>query len=82
MLDQSGKILLINAMAERLFGYPRQELMGMDIVMNLIPERYRDLQRRYFLGFLGNPTISQSSFGVDLYGLRKDSSEFPMEMWS
>lgn len=80
VLDQSGKILLINGMAERLFGYPRQELMGMDIGMNLIPERYRDLQRRYFLGFLGNPTISQSSFGVDLYGLRKDSSEFPMEV--
>ncbi len=37
VLDQSGKILLINAMAERLFGYPREELMGMNITANLIP---------------------------------------------
>lgn len=80
VLDQSGKILLINAMAERLFGFPRQELVGTSIVNNLIPERHRDWQRRYILELLDNPAINQSSFGVDLYGQRKDGSEFPMEM--
>jgi PAS domain S-box-containing protein len=80
VLDQSGKILLINAMAERLFGYPREELMGMDIVTKLIPERHRERQRRYFVDFLENSETSQSSFGQDLYALRKDGSEFPMEV--
>ena len=80
VLDQSGKILLTNAMAERLFGYLRDELIGMDIGANLIPVRYREQQRRYFLEFLDDPSISQSSFGVDLYAMRKDGSEFPMEV--
>lgn len=80
VLDQSGKILLINAMAERLFGYPREELMGMDIAPTLIPVQRREQQWRYFLEFLDNPAINQSSFGVDLYAKRKDGSEFPMEV--
>ncbi len=80
VLDQSGKILLINAMAERLFGYPRQEMMGMDISVDLIPARYREQQRRYFFEFLENPSVIQSSFGVDLYARRKDGVEFPMEV--
>ncbi|HEX9090914.1 MAG TPA: histidine kinase N-terminal 7TM domain-containing protein, partial [Anaerolineales bacterium] len=80
VLDQSGKILLINALAERLFGYPRQELMGMDIAANLIPERFRERQRKYFVDFMENPLNNQSSFGVDLFGKRKDGSEFPMEV--
>jgi PAS domain S-box-containing protein len=80
VLDQSGRILLINAMAVRLFGYPREELVGMNISTNLIPERHGDWQRRYFVELLDNPSVSQSSFGVDLYGQRKDGSEFPMEV--
>jgi PAS domain S-box-containing protein len=80
VLDQSGKILLINAMAERLFGYPRDELMGMNLASSLIPERHRNQQRRFFLDFLDHPAINQSSFGVDLFALRKDGSEFPMEV--
>lgn len=80
VLDQSGKILLINAMAERLFGYPREELIGMDIASNLIPVRYREQQRNYFQQLLDDPSINQSSFGVDLYAMRKDGSEFPMEV--
>jgi PAS domain S-box-containing protein len=80
VLDQSGEILLINAMAERLFGYPREELIGMNIASNLIPVRYREQERLYFQGFLEDPAINQSSFGVDLYAMRKDGSEFPMEV--
>jgi two-component system sensor histidine kinase UhpB len=80
VLDQSGKILLINAMAERLFGYPREELLGMNIASNLIPVRYRERQHNYFQQLLDDPSINQSSFGVDLYAMRKDGSEFPMEV--
>lgn len=80
VLDQSGEILLINAMAERLFGYPRDELVGMNIASNLIPVRYREREGLYFQQFLGDTSINQSSFGVDLYAMRKDGSEFPMEV--
>ncbi len=80
VLDQSGEILLINAMAERLFGYPREELIGMNIASNLIPVRYREQERIYFQQFLEDPSVNQSSFGVDLYAMRKDGSEFPMEV--
>jgi len=80
VLDQMGKILLINATAERLFGYKRDELMGMDIAANLIPDRHRERQRKYFVEFLENPLLNQSSFGVDLFAMRKDGSEFPMEV--
>ncbi len=80
VLDQSGQILLINAMAERLFGYSRDEMIGMNINANLIPVRYREQQRAYFLELMENPLTSQSSFGVNLYAIRKDGSEFPMEV--
>jgi len=80
VLDQSGKILLVNAMAERLFGYPCEELMGLSIAANLIPTRYREWQQQYFLEFLENPANNQSSFGIDLYAQRKDGTEFPMEV--
>ncbi|HEX9092128.1 MAG TPA: PAS domain S-box protein, partial [Anaerolineales bacterium] len=45
-----------------------------------IPEQHRDWQRKYFLEFLDNPVINQSSFGVDLYAQRKDGTEFPIEV--
>ncbi len=80
VLDQSGKILLINAMAEKLFGYTRQELVGMVIGANLIPDKYLEEERKYFIDFLHNPPANQSSFGVDLYAMRKDGSEFPIEV--
>jgi PAS domain S-box-containing protein len=80
VLDQSGKILLTNGMAERLFGYLREELMGMDVATNLVPERHRQQQRKYFMEFLENPVMNPSSFGEDLYAMRKDGSEFPMEV--
>ena len=80
VVDQSGRILWTNAMAERLFGYTRQELMGISVAVNLIPERYRERQSSYIMDYLKNPTSRQSSFGVDLYAMRKDGSEFPMEV--
>ena len=80
VLDQMGKILLINAMAERLFGYSRHELEGMNIADNLVPERYRGQQQEYFLRVFQSPENNLTSFGVDLYARRKDGSEFPMEV--
>jgi PAS domain S-box-containing protein len=80
LLDQTGEILLVNAMAEHLFGYQRHELVGKNIAESLIPETYRNRQDQYFREILDNPATNQSSYGTDLYGRRKDGSEFPLEM--
>jgi PAS domain S-box-containing protein len=79
VLDQNGRILLVNAMAERLFGYEREELLGLANASDLIPARYREKEWHYLLDFSENPTLSQSSFGLDLFAVRKDGGEFPME---
>jgi PAS domain S-box-containing protein len=80
LLDQSGKILLVNGMAERLFGYQREELVGKNIAGSLIPEQLHERQYQYFREILETPANNQSSFGTDLYGKRKDGSEFPLEV--
>lgn len=79
LLDQSGKILLINGKAERMFGYPREELIGRNIIDSLIPSEYRSRQRTFFTQFLQDSTPNQNSFGMDLYARRKDGRLFPME---
>jgi PAS domain S-box-containing protein len=80
VLDQSGEILLSNAMTERLFGYSHDEITGMNITDILIPEKYREKQRKYFIDYLEQPSMNRSSFGVDLYAMRRDGSEFPIEV--
>jgi PAS domain S-box-containing protein len=80
LLDQSGRILLINAMAERLFGYPRAELMGKDFVESLIPFQHRNQQHSYFIQFLSNQVLNQTSYGVDMYAIGKDDRVFPIEL--
>jgi PAS domain S-box-containing protein len=68
IVDSDGKIVVVNAQTERLFGHDRQELLGRHIEM-LIPERFRDRHREHRSG----------SF-TDLYGLRKDGTEFPVDI--
>ena len=71
MLNQSGQIVLINAELEKLFGYSRQELIGKP-ALALVPElplTYLDQPRAVILGA-----------GLDLHGLRKDTSEVPVEV--
>ena len=80
LLDQTGKILLVNGMAERLFGYQRDELVGKNIAGNLIHDQFSERQHQYFKEILEMPASSHSSYGTDLYGKRKDGSEFPLEV--
>jgi len=80
LLDQAGSILLINGMAEQLFGYPRTDLVGKNFVDSLIPRQHRPLQSQYFSQVIENPSSSRTSFGVDLFASRKDGSIFPMEV--
>jgi PAS domain S-box-containing protein len=79
MVNQEGKIALFNSQAERLFGYAENELLGRPIEV-LIPWRYRGLYPQHREIFLSNPQSRALGGGRELYGVRKDGSEFPVEI--
>ncbi|MGF6538992.1 PAS domain S-box-containing protein [Paraburkholderia youngii] len=79
MVDHGGRIVLVNAQTEKLFGYPRNELIGQSIEA-LVPERFRAHHPAYRASFYSNLTSRPMGAGRDLYGLRKDRSEFPVEI--
>src|ERR1051326_6675461 len=79
MIDREGRINLVNAQIEKSFGYSRAELLGQPIEM-LVPQRFRAAHPEYRNGFIANPTTRPMGAGRDLYGLRKDGSEFPVEI--
>ncbi len=79
MIDRQGRIVLVNAETKRLFGYKRHELMGQDVEL-LVPERFRGQHPQYRSGYFDNPQARRMGVGRDLYGLRKDGSEFPVEI--
>jgi len=74
-----GQIQLVNAQAELLFGYRREELIGQKIEM-LIPERYRGSHVGHRTGYVGAAQTRPMGAGLELYGLRKDGSEFPVSI--
>lgn len=77
--DEHGKIALVNAQTEKLFGYNRDELLGQPVEM-LIPERYRGGHVHHRRGYTESPRLRPMGAGRELYGLRKDGSEFPVEI--
>jgi PAS domain S-box-containing protein len=79
MVDRAGCITLINGLTEMLFGYHRDELLG-QIVEILLPERYRATHSELRDGFFCVPSAHRTGQGRELYGLRKDGSEFPVEI--
>lgn len=78
-VDQRGTINIANRTAERMFGYPQEELVGLS-VEQLVPEKHRASHpgRREAFGKAG--VTRPTGQGLDLYARRKDGSEFPVEI--
>jgi len=79
MTDARGKIVLVNREIERLFGYAREELLGQSIE-TLVPERFRTGHTGFRGGFMADPKVRAMGAGRDLFGLRKDGAEVPVEI--
>jgi len=77
--NAAGRIVLANRQAEQLFGYPRHALRGM-VLERLMPERYRAAHNHYRVGFAAQPLVRPMGRGRELYGLRSDGAEFPVEI--
>jgi PAS domain S-box-containing protein len=69
----------VNAQTERLFGYDRADLIGQP-VENLVPARYHGAHSGHRTGYFTDPRTRPMGAGLDLYGLRRDGSEFPAEI--
>jgi PAS domain S-box-containing protein len=74
-----GRILLVNGQTERLFGYLREELLGQPVEL-LVPERYRQRHPMHRQQYASDPHVRPMGAGLDLFGRRKDGTEFPVEI--
>jgi PAS domain S-box-containing protein len=79
IVDERGKIRLVNAQAEKLFDYSANELLGQSIEM-LVPRRYRGDHVGKRDAYFASPVVRRMGAGQDLFGVRKDGSEFPVEV--
>jgi PAS domain S-box-containing protein len=79
IVNQRGQIVLVNAQTERLFGYQRSELLG-HTVETLVPDRFRKAHVDHRAGYVRSPGTRPMGAGLELYGRRKDGTEFPVEI--
>jgi PAS domain S-box-containing protein len=75
----SGRIELVNAATEKMFGYNRKEIIGQPVEM-LIPTQLRDIHEHHRAEYFAHPHPRPMGFGLDLAGRRNDGSEFPIEV--
>jgi PAS domain S-box-containing protein len=79
VVNQAGEIVLVNTQVEKLFGYARLELLGQTIEI-LIPESSRKRHTGHRAGFYEKPLVRTMGSGTELLALRKDGTEFPVEV--
>jgi PAS domain S-box-containing protein len=79
IVDNGGTIVLVNSQTERLFGYPRQELLGQPVEM-LVPYRFQARHPEHRRNYFGAPRVREMGAGLDLYGRRRNGEEFPVEI--
>lgn len=79
LVDSTGTIVMVNGHADRLFGFERGELAGRSVEV-LVPERYRQSHLGHRAGYFRTPSVRPMGAGLELFGLRKDGTEFPVEI--
>ncbi|HEX9330392.1 MAG TPA: PAS domain S-box protein, partial [Anaerolineales bacterium] len=79
IVDQEGTIIMINAQTEKLFGYARDELLGKHVEI-LVPTRFRDIHPFHRKQYGKSPRVRPMGVELELYALRKDETEFPVEI--
>jgi protein-histidine pros-kinase len=79
IVNQAGEIVLINTQTEKLFGYGREELLGKSVDI-LVPERFRTRHPEHRSGYFSESRVRPMGADLELYGLRKNGEEFPVEI--
>lgn len=79
IVSEQGRIVLVNSQAEKLFGHTRENMLGQPVEM-LMPVRYRSGHLAHRAGYFATPRSRGMARAAELYGLRRDGSEFPIEV--
>jgi PAS domain S-box-containing protein len=79
VVDEQGRIVIVNQLTEQMFGYSRDEVLGKTVEF-LVPERYREHHHEYRANYFHEPRTRPMGQGRELAGRRKDGGEFPVEI--
>ena len=78
-VDVDGRILLVNQQAEKMFDYPQDEMVGLSIEA-LVPGRFHEAHVQHRAGYVREPRTRPMGAGLELFGRRRDGTEFPVEI--